>query len=66
MIMSPYEIPLFQQLTFIRSNYARGLNYCETYHMQQLMSFHFIFMTNYIRDKNALAIQYVDICMNII
>ena len=37
-----------------RSNYARGLNYRERYHTRDLMLFHFIFVTNFIRDKNPL------------
>ena len=46
--------PLFRQLAFTRSNYVRGLNYRERYHTRELMSFHFIFVTNFIRDKNPL------------
>ena len=38
----------------LRSNYTRGLNYRERYHTRELMSFHFIFVTNFIRDKNPL------------
>ena len=32
----------------------RGLNCRERYHTRDLMSFHFIFVTNFIRDKNSL------------
>ena len=49
-----YEIPLFRKLAFTKSNYARGLNCRERYHTRELMSFHFIFVTNFIRDKNPL------------
>ena len=61
--MSPYEIPFFRQLAFNRSNYMRGLNCHERYHTQELMSFHFIFMTNFIRDKNPLYGTYVLVCI---
>ena len=54
LMLSPYEISLFRQLAVNRSNYARGLNYHERYHTRELMSFHFIFVTNFIRDKNPL------------
>ena len=37
-----------------RTNYARGLNCRERYHTRELMSFHFIFVINFIRDKNPL------------
>ena len=47
-------MPLFQQLAFNRSNYTRGLNCRERYHTRELTSFHFIFVTNFIRDKNPL------------
>ena len=53
---SPYEISLFQQLAFNRSNYARGLNYLERCHTRELMSFHFIFVTNFIRDKTHYTV----------
>ena len=43
---------IFQQLAFNRNNYARGLNYRERYHTRELMSFYFIFVTNFIRDQN--------------
>ena len=32
----------------------QGLNYRERYHTRELMSFHFIFVTNFIHDKNPL------------
>ena len=41
-------------LAFTSSNYARGLNCRKRYHTRELMSFHFTFMTNFIRDKNPL------------
>ena len=34
--------------------YARELNCRERYHTRELMSFHFIFVANIIRDKNPL------------
>ena len=34
--------------------YARELNCRERYHTRELMSFHFIFVANFIRDKNPL------------
>ena len=37
---SPYEIPLFRQFAFNKSNYARGLNYHERCHTRELMSFY--------------------------
>ena len=46
--------PLFRQLAFNRSNYTHGLNYRERYHTRELMSFDFIFVTNFIHDKNPL------------
>ena len=33
---------------------THGLNCRERCHMRELMSFHFIFMTNFIHDKNQL------------
>ena len=38
----------------MNSAYARGLNCRERYHTRELMSFHFIFVTNFIRHKNPL------------
>ena len=32
----------------------RGLNYRERYHTQELLPFYFIFVANFIRDKNPL------------
>ena len=46
---------IFWQLAFNRSNYVRGLNYRKRYHTRELMSFHFVFVTNFIRDKNPLC-----------
>ena len=51
---SPYEIPLFRQLAFNRSNYMWGLDYHKRYHTWELMSFHFISVVNFIRNKNPL------------
>ena len=42
-----------------RSNYTRGFNCRESYHTRELMSFHFIFVTNFIRDKNPLYGTYL-------
>ena len=39
---------------FNRNKYARELNCRERYHARELMSFHFIFVANFIRDKNPL------------
>ena len=36
------------------NNYTRGLNCRERYHTRELMSFHCIFVTNFICDKNPL------------
>ena len=44
---------IVRQLAFTRSNYAQELKYRERYHTRELM-FHFIFVTNFICDKNPL------------
>ena len=36
------------------NKYARELNCRERYHTRELLSFHFIFVANFIRDKNPL------------
>ena len=46
---------------FNRNKYARELNCRERYHTRELMSFHFIFVANFIRDKNPLyGISFVE------
>ena len=37
-----------------KSNYMQGLNYRERYHMRELMLFHFIFVANFLCDRNPL------------
>ena len=36
--------------------YARELNCCERYHMRELMSFHFIFVANFIHNKTRYTV----------
>ena len=43
--------------------YARELNCHERYHTRELMSFHFIFVANIIRDKNPL---YGTLCYSVV
>ena len=44
---------------FNRNKYARELSCRERYHTRELMSFHFIFVANFIRDKNPLYGMYL-------
>ena len=46
----------FRQLALNRSNYVRGLNCRERYHMRELMSFHFIFVTNFSATKTRYTV----------
>ena len=55
--MQKYQVSKFSGMgifPFNRNKYARELNCRERYHTRELMSFHFIFVANFIRDKNPL------------